>query len=545
MLDLADIQGNIVRPYGRFGFPHTRHLFFHITGADAGRRFVEAVRGRVTTAKPWPRATGSGGETVTAKPAITMNVGFSWEGLRALDLPTTTLRLLPDEFIDGMACRAEILGDVGDNAPERWDPVWRDHVAGDRPSVHIWVSLNTAAAPDGSPLPVLDEWTVWLESLCAEGVTLRAGHGGDGAGRWQDSRALMAPGPDGAMQAVPKEHFGFTDGISDPVFQGQFDPEAEALAVRGTGKLGDGRWSALAAGEFLLGQVDEAQEFPVATQPAGFARNGTFMVYRKLRQDVPAFEKSMERQAALWMRITGCTDPVEAGEVVRAKVVGRWRNGLPLAVAPTWAEYQELVAEEQACLTLSLKVPRDSAEERRLAAYRLKLVDIRYADDPDGRACPLGAHVRRANPRDMLDPHVPRNAAADPAPGAIRAASTLTNRRRLIRRGLPYEEGGEVGIIFMGLCASLFRQFEFIQQQWMSYGLDFEAGNDGCPLVGNRARPEGAPPDKHVVPAGPANAEPFVASGLPQFVSTRGGEYFFVPGMGALRQIAMGTVDPT
>ena len=103
----------------------------------------------------------------------------------------------------------------------------------------------------------------------------------------------MAPGAGGTMVPLPTEHFGFTDGISDPVFRGQFDnPAAEALAVIGGGKIAEGRydqktsWSALETGEFILGQVDEGQEFPVVTEPAGFARNGTFMAYRKLRQDV-------------------------------------------------------------------------------------------------------------------------------------------------------------------------------------------------------------------------------------------------------------------
>ena len=130
----------------------------------------------------------------------------------------------------------------------------------------------------------------------------------------------------------------------------------------------------------------------------------------------------------------------------------------------------------------------------------------------------------------------------DPELSATGGGSTLTNRRRILRRGLPYvDPDGSRGIVFMGLCASLFRQFEFIQQQWMNYGLDFEAGNDTCPLIGNRVQS-----DKHVVPAGPASpATPFIAAGLPEFVTTRGGDYFFLPGIDAIRMIAMGTVDPT
>lgn len=543
-LDLADIQGNIHRPYGRFGFPHSRHLFFHIADAAAGRRFVDAVVPRVTTAEPWAKVDAPDGTAAVVKPPITLNIGFSWLGLHALDLPTHTLRLLPDEFIDGMGCRAAILGDIGESAPARWDPIW--HAAEDaaRPAVHLWVSLNVAANPDGSPLPELATWTEWLESLTsAGGVTLLTGHGADGTLRWQDSTARMAAGPGGTKVPVPLEHFGFTDGISDPVFDGQFDGAAAALAVKGGGKIAEGifdvdtSWSALATGEFILGHVDEGQELPVTTQPQAFARNGTFMVYRKLRQDVPAFEAEMTRQAAIWQQVTGLTDDEEAGETVRAKIVGRWRNGIPLLAAPTYRDSQAMAVEAEACIAIALRKPRDSVEQARVNAYRMMLNGFRYGADVGGGVCPLGAHVRRANPRDMLDPQV----------GPTTGSSTLTNRRRLLRRGLPYEQAdGERGVIFMGICASLFRQFEFIQQQWMNYGLDFEAGNDGCPLIGNRAQLSAdIAPDKHVVPAGPANAVPFIAIGLPQFVATRGGEYFFVPGIGALRMIAMGTTDPT
>ena len=81
-------------------------------------------------------------------------------------------------------------------------------------------------------------------------------------------------------------------------------------------------------------------------------------------------------------------------------------------------------------------------------------------------------------------------------------------------------------MIMMALiCSSLFRQFEFIQQQWMSYGMDFEAGNDTCPLTAT------GPIRQAHIPAGPANATPFIAAGLPEFVTTRGGDYFFIPSL--------------
>lgn len=533
-LDLSDIQGNIHRPYGRFGFPHSRHLFFHIADADAGRVFVQGIRPRVTTAEPWTKS--EAGATLVKKPTITLNIGFTYPGLKALGLPTRTLRLLPDEFIDGMACRAQILGDIGESAPDRWDPVWR---SGADCAVHVWVSLNVGANPDGSPLPILAEWTDWLDGLATscKGVTLLAGHGAQGTDRWQDSQAIMQTGPDGTVQVLPQEPFGFMDGISDPVFRGKYQPEAEARQAIGGGKIAQGpytihgSWSALEAGEFILGQVDEGQELPVATQPNGFARNGTFMAWRKLRQNVPAFKAEMQRQAGLWAQVMGVADPVEAYETVSAKLVGRWSTGIPLLAAPTWADHQRVLADWADCIAALTRTSDQKVAPERFAAFSEMLDGFRYGDDLDGTKCPFGAHIRRANPRDMLDPVL----------SATRGATTLTNRRRILRRGLPYADpGGEQGVVMMMICASLFRQFEFVQQQWINYGLDFEAGNDTCPLIGNRAQS-----DKHVIPGAPEAGGPFIAAGLPEFVTTRGGDYFFLPSLNAIRMIAMGTVDPT
>ena len=195
-----------------------------------------------------------------------------------------------------------------------------------------------------------------------------------------------------------------------------------------------------------------------------------------------------------------------------------------MIAAPTWAEHQALLAT----------IPGYDRHCGRRPSSRRLLSAFRYADDPEGIRCPVAAHVRRANPRDMLDCELGRE------------GSTLTNRRRILRRGLPYGETSdddtqEHGVIIMALCASLFRQFEFIQQQWMHYGLDFDVGNDTCPIVGNR---DGSA--KFVIAADPASGRlPFIAANLPQFVETRGGDYFFIPSLTALRMIAMGTIDPT
>jgi deferrochelatase/peroxidase EfeB len=543
-LDLSDIQGNIVRPYGRFGFPITRHLFFHIGDAAAGRRFVGQVRHAVTTAQRWGAIDGDPDPNAPPRPDVAINIAFTFLGLHALGLPTRTLAAMPDEFIDGMAARWSILGDSGPSGLEHWDRVWQESQARNDRRVHVLISLNAQAQADGTAIPALAARTEWLRGLAAEGsgITLLAGHGKTAAA-YQDSSALMARLDDGTMVPTPKENFGFTDGISDPAFRGQYEPAVEAMEVIGGGKLKpDGKgWAPLATGEFILGYPSEAQELPPSPMPWSFMRNGTFMAYRKLQQDVAGFHDYIDKQASLLHRIGGAETLEAARETLMAKMVGRWCNGFPLAAARTWAEAQSLAAEWQDIPAIQLKgARRTAAEAKRLDDYERLLTDFRYTGDADGARCPLSAHTRRTNPRDALDPTFgTKGATPDTA---------LTNRRRIMRRGAPYAdppaaEGaeGDRGVIFMAICASLFRQFEFVQQQWVQYGSSFNIGNDTDPLVGLRR-----PGAKFVIPGdGQRGETPFICSEMPPFVAMRGGDYFFLPSLSALRQIAQGSVDPT
>jgi hypothetical protein len=99
----------------------------------------------------------------------------------------------------------------------------------------------------------------------------------------------------------------------------------------------------------------------------------------------------------------------------------------------------------------------------------------------------------------------------------------------------------ERGVIFLAVCADLERQFEFVLQQWINYGMDMNSGNDACPMIG--AHDASA---KFVVASDPDSGRPpFFLGELPQFVETRGGDYFFIPSVTTLRSIANGTVDPT
>lgn len=528
-LDLADIQGNILTAYGRLGFPKGRFLLLNVREPAAGRAFVDYLRPQITTALRWPsrKPDRPTGKVVVPRPEVAINIAFTFRGLLALGLPTRTLRGLPDDYIDGMAARAPILGDDSHgNSLTDWDPVWTRPGAPNYP--HILITLNAQSRPDGTPVPALDKITTAIIAFCdasAGGLALCVGHRGADP-RWQDLSAIMATLPDGVVVPTPKEHLGFTDAISDPAFQGQVPHDEEQARAVGQGKSdGAGEWSPIATGEFLLGWPDEAQEVPAAAMPLDFSRNGTFFAYRKLHEDVAGFRAWIASTARGLAVAWNIADPDAARETLMAKIAGRWSDGVPLMAAPTFAAWE----------AFNRDYPDPGDGSVNVGRYR-RLVSFGYREDPQGIKCPVGAHTRRMSTRDMLDPH-----ASDPDP-RHRAGSALNNRRRILRRGLPYGgPDGEQGIVMLALCASLARQFEFVQQQWLNYGLDFGLGNDTCPLVGVHA-----PDARFVIAADPASGNPpFIASAIPQFVTVRGGDYFFMPSMSALRMIGMGVIDPT
>jgi deferrochelatase/peroxidase EfeB len=541
-LDRADIQGNLLTAYGRIGFPTARCVLLHVTDGPQARGFLDELRAKITTAELWPSSKTRilSQEVITARrPDVAINVAFTFRGLLALEVPVRTLRGMPDEFQEGMLARASILQDDLQgrvNIREAWDPIWVAELNDPAAEVHILISLNVSALPISHPSPAaaLEAEYQWLcdRAQGGHGIRLLAGHRGPSE-LYQEMAALMEPdptGPEGVLRYSRKEHFGFTDGIGDPVFEGQHPQETMAQRVVGQGKLTpEQTWVPLATGEFLLGYPDEAQEIPGAAMPLDFSRNGTFLAYRKLHQNVVAFREYIAATAVSYAAVTGLT-PEQADATLRAKMAGRWSDGVPLVVAPTYAAWEDFRQRMTAM-----------AEEE----INNHLVNFTYASDPDGAKCPFSAHLRRANPRDMLDP----TPSASATPGAPpRGSSVLNNRRRLLRRGLPYgscsdaaTDQEEHGVLMLTVCASLFRQFEFVQQQWMQYGLDFNAGNDTCPLIGNHG-----PDAKFVIPSPPGSGlPPFLCDRPPQFVETRGGAYFFVPSMTALRLIAQGLTDPT
>ena len=537
-LRLADIQGNILNAYGKQGFPKGRVILLHVNEGEAGREFLEKFYDRVTTAVRWksddpyaPKAEVEPPE----RPPVTLNFAFTFNGLVALGVPIKTLSMMPAEFLQGMRARAPILGDTSpDGALDRWDEVWKSEAkAGSEKAVHIMALLNSKMNPmTGNPVPEMDALSEEIRSECNRlgGVHILKGHG-VGAEDYQEMSARLMQDPEtGQYKPVPLEHFGYVDGISDPVFEGQFRPEDESVRKVGNGKftgkldtpeaVNDERnWEPLATGEFLLGYPDEAKETPPAARPNLFSTNGTFMAYRKLEEKVEDFEEYIDETVPQFAKVYGIEDHDEARATLFAKFSGRWQDGVPLMLAPTYADWIAFNERYQ-----------DSVTKRAMLSRFV------YINDKHGAACPASSHIRRVHPRDMLGPKDD-------------SGTILVNRRRILRRGLPYDATNEAGerergIVMLICCASLERQFEFVQQQWINYGMDSNAGNDTCPLLGNR------PTDdlKFVIPNDPEVEEegaPYICSKMPQFVEAKGGAYFFIPSMTALRMIAIGMIDPT
>jgi Dyp-type peroxidase family len=456
-LNASDIQGFALRGYT---FPVARFVFLEIAEHKAGRKLIASLIDDITTGERWDQ-----------KPDATLNIAFTYQGLVRLGLPDATLMSFPVEFFQGMKARRKILCDEGKNAPEHWDAVWREG------RVHVWLGVYAQSQ-------------AILEDRCRQ-LQQRIGATGGGATVGsQDAGALVING-----KVTPKEHFGYTDGFGNPDFVG-----VERNTQPGQGKLmPDGSWAPLATGELLLGYPDEGGELPVAPVPHVLGINGTFMVYRKLHQNVATFRRYLKEKAQLYGG---------GEEKLAAKFVGRWPDGTPLELSP-------------------------DRQDPQIVQDKNRNVNFTYGQDLDGTRCPMGSHIRRTNPRD-----------------AFGFNGKLVNRRRITRRGLPYggvtphdqlgDDRAEHGIVFMALNASIFRQFEFVHQQWVEYGNDAHQGNDKDFLLGNHGG-EG----KFMIPGteDPSNP-PFMCGGLPNFVELRGGDYFFMPSITALRLIAAGAVDP-
>ena len=444
----------------------------------------------VSAARAWlASAPVTSAASTTPLPQRALQVAITSEGLRALQVSERLRNGFSLEFVAGMASdpsRARRLGDAGASDPKHWR--WG---AGER-TPHVAVLLYAAAG--------LAEWEREIEAQYADGFTL--------------VQRLRSSG----RQDV--EPFGFADGISQPGLDW-----GRIREVRDQDRLAYENLSCL--GEFLLGYPNEyglytprplldgsdaaAAALPRAEDDrasADLGRNGSYLVMRQLRQDVTGFWRELDRQAG---------GDAQLREGLAAAMVGRHMNGDPLVDAA------------------------GAATGARFNAFT-------YESDPRGQRCPIGAHIRRANPRNADLPRgkpgiVSRLWRMLGFDARVREQDLIASTRfhRLLRRGRKYEgsgdDGSEAGLHFICLAASITRQFEFVQSAWMM-GTRF-AGLTGQsdPVVGNRAPAiDGSPTDRFSMPR--SDGPDRHLTGLPQFVTVVGGAYFFLPGVRALRYLA-------
>jgi Dyp-type peroxidase family len=460
--ELADVQGLFARGYGNLRA--AAFLLLGIEDAAAARRWLADTAGAITSAEARPDERA-------------VNLVFTSSGLARLGLAAETLAMFSNEFVTGMTTphRTRILGDLDENAPTRWE--W-----GGPSGSQIDLALLLYAR-DGAALQRLEEEQT--RALAGFGLELR--------------HRL------GTSDLDDFEPFGFRDGISQPFVEGLSKSGPPETTVR--------------VGEFLLGYPNEyglytdrplldASADPRGTLPrdaegsgrVDIGRNGSYLVFRQLRQDVPGFWRYIER---VTRRPDGSSDP-QARLRLASKMVGRWPSGAPLALAP-------------------------DADDPNLAGAN----DFGYHDlDARGARCPVGSHIRRSHPRDSLDPR----------PGT--SSSWAVNRRhRILRRGREYgtsltiEEalaGGDAterGLHFICLNANIQRQFEFINHTWMNNPTFDRLRDDSDPVTGPSA-PHGG---TFTIPTEGVRER---VTNIPRFVSVRGGAYFFLPGLAALRYLA-------
>jgi Dyp-type peroxidase family len=458
-----DIQGIVASGYGHL--PHAAYLLFAIDEPVAAGDWLTGLAEAVTTARGRVERRAVG-------------VALTASGLAALGLPERIRDGFPLEFTTGMtddAHRRRVLGDVGANAPEGW----------------LWGGPDTRAVD--VLLLLFGESERELEAFKEE--HLDEVHG---ATLVQQLRA--------STDAF--DQFGFRDSISQPVIAG----------------LGSGSPAqTIQTGEFLLGYPNEYRQYTerplidpledssvvLANDEAGsglrdLGRNGTYLVFRHLSQDVPAFWQWVDKSVGGNANGDGEPNRREQATIALAsKIVGRWPGGAPLTLSPD----------------------RDDPQLATAAEFGY------FRQDRDGLRCPIGAHVRRAHPRDSLDPN----------PGTSDSIR-IDKHHRLLRRGRTYggrmtpaaalaaPAGGadERGLHFICLCASIERQFEFVQHTWVNSPKFDGLYDDPDPLLGGGSR-------TFTVQAAPVRKRYLQ---LPAFVQTRGGGYFFLPGLSALRYLA-------
>ena len=520
-------QGLVASNFGHLPASAALFLTLPTQPMGLGGGWLAALRALL----PISDAAGSRADGVAAA------IAFTASGLAAMNLDPAVLVTFSAPFREGMhqADRARRLQDdpalgtvVAGGA--RWSANIPDALLGmaDQPQPTTPITVHALLLVYAADSSTLAAQLAPLEALLmAHRISI--GHRrwlglGKSLGVSLGASARAATGASSAVSAVsdgvssgsddpdpPREHFGFADGISQPV------PTGQAI-VPASGPQADAQrhWHGVQAGEILLGHTnlhDELAPGPLVSSsspgsavlsrsgaPEGFCNlglNGSYLVVRELHQDVAAFWQAMDSAAAQ------LANPTLSAQQLAEKMVGRTLDGHALRPGGP--------------------ISADGDEPANNFGYAQA--------DLHGLGCPLGAHVRRSNPRDALP-------SRDGAATDLSVADELlasANGHRILRRGRKYgpgladlrqDDGIERGLLFMCLNSDLVRHFEFVQQTWLLNPSFATLFNETDPLLG--------PPGRFTVPASPLRLRPAVQT----FVQMLGGEYFFLPSLPALDYLA-------
>jgi len=478
-LDLGDIQGFILRGYR---MPMVRHFLLTV-GVPAVARNVlgrlvsgnESDAPQITTAEDWhvgfaPGPRDNPADSPRHKPDYCLNVGITWPGLIALEIkdraPAVSFKSF-GAFIAGAAERAKLVGDTGPSAPENWVGSFG------KGNDHVLVTLH-ALSPDA-----MKNYSERLSALFGEGGAFREIWRIDGLA-WNEMQ-------DGKPAFCSKVPFGYTDGISMTTIQGgpeHYPPDRQQPCE-----------------PWLFVLRDEAENYFVP-EPRELGLNGSFAVFKMIMTDVVGFENFLQANK----------DKIDP-ELLAAKICGRWRNGVPLALSP------------------ETDSPPGGISLEHLNNY--EYVNADGSGDPKGLRCPVGAHMRRVNPR------------GQPVEGQGQPGGS-NNTHRLIRRGMPYGpnydpkqpyDGIERGLLGYFINSSIENQYEFVLGHWVN---DSEfAGTvrlnpkSKDPMIGTQDPTESI----FVIPQ--ANgAPPIKVTGFSTFITTKAAAYCFLPSITAIKFIA-------
>jgi deferrochelatase/peroxidase EfeB len=494
--DSSDVQGLAAFGYGKM--TEAYFLLLRVRNPEAARAWIASAP--VTTA-----------EYRQTPPPTALQIAFTPAGLLSLGVPERILAGFAVEFLEGMAGnpnRSRRLGDIGWNDPAKWS--W----GSGNSAVHLVLMLY--AERD------LDQWQRTIQTA-----------------PWDD--AFETAFTLGTSNMGGHEPFGFVDGVSQPEYDWKREQPAASDTITYTNEV--------ALGELLLGYPNEYGKYTdrplleTADDPADqllpaedhtakkdLGLNGTYFVLRQLEQDVRSFWQYIARHAG-----ANPDDRKRLG----ALMVGRKIDGEPLI--PDTGQKIPGVTEKQGA-------PRNA---------------FTYDHDAMGAQCPFGAHIRRANPRNEDMYGRPTNLIAKglrilglPRPQFREDLLASTRFHRILRRGREYGESlppeaalqpapsGEAprGLHFACVGASIARQFEFVQNAWLMSTTFNGLTDESDPLLGNRAAVGDRPSTGFSIPRDGKAARRL--NGMPQFITVRGGGYFFMPSLRALRYIARaGTIS--